>query len=271
MSSTLNPNHGITPECAICFEVCKVPVRFRCFPCKSSPGRPACHSLTRVCLLCARLYLELNKPRRQRSYSKRCLTCTATVRPSMLNAQQAYEKDFFIIQHDPFDKYTCAYDNDGCTSFQGTQEQLEQHLRDDCPFRTISCSHCKLYFVANQQTQHDQLCIGRRECEQCQLRIPITEMEQHRQQVHAIARCSQCLLNVPSTELVFHEEQHCAYRAVSCPVCLGYFRFYQLHDHLQQEEQRLTQNIHETITTLTQLSQQLLAVRQQLYPSPSPS
>lgn len=228
------------PECAICFETAKVPVRLICFPCKTTPGRPSCHSLTRVCLLCARRYLELDKPRNQRAYTKRCLTCTSTVRPSTLNASKAYEKEFLLMRFDgeKGNEYECSYVPDGCT-YRGTQLQLDVHMGTECLFRTMSCEFCKTYFVAHQQEQHLHQCTYCTTCKECGKRVGITKVEQHLKEVHQLVPCEDCHQYVKETDMERHRNELCEYRSLLCMLCMTSVPFCHWKLHLQSERLKL--------------------------------
>lgn len=195
--------------CSICHDNVRVPVRFTCFPCKNEPGRPSCNSITRICLHCAREYLQLNKKRSDRISSRKCITCPATVRCSNLQAITSYEKDFFMMAHDPHNQYSCFHDKQGC-DFQGTQNQLDHHLQTECRFRIISCRLCKLYYQALQEEHHLSSCPERFCCFHCEEFVPYQEERQH-YLGHDLKKCPYCYQWVSC--LTF--EDHCT----TCPEC----------------------------------------------------
>lgn len=55
----------MSSTCPICLLDVRVPVELICFPCskpkKTNHNHIHCHSVTRVCMTCARTYLERNK------------------------------------------------------------------------------------------------------------------------------------------------------------------------------------------------------------------
>lgn len=214
--------------CRICHEHVKVPVKFTCFPCRTQHGRPACNSLIRVCLLCARLYLQLNLPKNRRNPTKRCLTCPATIRPSTLTAVSAYEKDFMLMNADNRTDIPCAHEGDGCL-MKGTQNELDHHLSNDCVYRTISCKYCKTYFRAHQDHLKDcPACIT---CRLCSSRIEKNDYGQHMIRIHDSFCCGDCGTIIPKEQTDVHKKQDCPFRKQTCLFCDThvYAKFYKKH------------------------------------------
>lgn len=184
-------------------------MRFTCFPCNNEPGRPSCNSITRVCLVCAREYLQLNKKRSERVHTRKCITCPATVRCANLQAITSYEKDFFMMSHDYKEDYPCFYDKQGC-SFQGTQNKLDHHIQSECIFRTISCRLCKVYYQAHLEEDHIISCRERFCCFHCEEFIPLREEREHYLS-HDLQKCHYCHQWISCSTF----EQHCR----NCPEC----------------------------------------------------
>ena len=124
--------------------------------------------------MCAREYLQLNKKRNDRVFSRKCLTCPAMVRCTQLSAVNSYEKDFFMMSHDRKEDYHCFHESEGC-HFQGTQNKLDHHIQSKCMYRTISCRYCQLYYQAHEDTNHVPECPHRFQCFTCLEYVPIQE------------------------------------------------------------------------------------------------
>lgn len=214
-------------QCCICHENVRIPVRFICFPCETLPGQPSCNSITRVCLLCAREYLQLNKKRSGRITYRKCLTCPATVRCASLSAVSSYEKDFFIMSRDPKEDYSCFYD---LCSFRGTHTCLAHHIQTDCPFRTISCRLCKTYFQAMDEDKHIQSCPERFCCFCCHQYIPIHEEMDHYLE-HDLKRCNHCHQWISKPLLLQHNDV-CPECPCACVYCNKNIPRIQMHNHL---------------------------------------
>lgn len=170
-------------ECAICKEYVRVPVRFKCFPCDRNVYEPTCNSVLRVCMHCAREYLQLNQPRHKRAPWKRCLLCHEQTSPALLNAKTAYEKDYLLMSLDKRTDIPCPYDD--CI-FQGNQNELDRHMRMECPYRITFCNNCRLFYVSEQWTSHRDVCKGWQSCGICKEFLPRRELAEHQWSVHRI-------------------------------------------------------------------------------------
>lgn len=216
--------------CCICHEAVRVPVRFICFPCQRPPNQPSCNSITRVCLMCAREYLQLNKPRSQRTHSRKCLTCPATVRCSHLNAFLAYEKDYLFMSFDTHSHYSCFYRHQGC-EFQGTQNELDHHLQSDCLYRIISCSHCKMYYEARNTTHHLTECPQLFCCHLCGVYLSIKNKDEHLVTIHSLRRCPYCQEWIHLSNFPQHL-QTCPERPCECVQCHQMIERKEMYNHL---------------------------------------
>lgn len=142
--------------CLICHEPVRVPVQLTCFPCRQEP--PSCHDICRVCLLCARLYLGLDKPHALRSSRVKCLTCDAVACPPILDTGTSYRKDYLLMSRDRMD-YPCPYP----CGFRGSQMDLDRHLQD-CPYRIVQCpasggdGRCNMTYRACEERKHWSEC-----------------------------------------------------------------------------------------------------------------
>lgn len=214
-------------QCCICHESVRVPVRFTCFPCKTPPGKPSCNSITRVCLACAREYLQLNKKRSERTTYRKCLTCPATVRCSNLCAMNSYEKDFLMMSYDQRDDYQCFYDQ---CPFRGTQNDLDHHTQSECPFRIVSCRLCKSYYQAKDEVNHIPACPERFCCFSCQNYVPFQEQKEH-YMGHNLKQCRYCSQWVQCDVFSQHNSV-CPDRPHDCLYCHKSLQRQKMYDHL---------------------------------------
>ena len=220
-------------ECPICLDVLKIPVKFTAFKCPQKIGSPNCHSITRVCLSCARDYLQLNTPRSQRDLRKKCLLCPSSVELKTLNAYNSYEKDFRMMAMDIKNDYECVHVSHGC-HFQGTQNELDRHLQHECLFRYIFCDCCRQSYIAHDKKKHIETCIGYTSCQYCYEILKKEYMDQHIYQKHMkcicytcldhfdicvidshmkicpekYLKCEECQLNVKNKDIKSHYEKH---------------------------------------------------------------
>lgn len=242
-------------QCCICHENVRVPVRFVCFPCKNEPGQPSCNSITRVCLACAREYLQLNKKRNDRVYSRKCLTCPVMVRCSQLSADNSYEKDFFMMSHDGKEDYHCFHENEGC-HFQGTQNQLDHHIQSECPYRTISCRYCRMYYQAHEEMAHITECPQRFQCFSCSEFIPIQEEKDHFLKQHHQRQCLYCRRYIS----IHNYEQHaceCPERPQKCVHCQEIIAKQAMYDHLVDHVLSCEDNVRHYTNAIQVLSTQI--------------
>lgn len=206
-------------ECKICFEPCLIPVSFTCFPCNADPGTPSCNSMTRVCLQCARKYLELDRPRRERSLQKRCILCRAVTNPRRLNAVRSYTKDYLLMTLDPRMDYECVHSE---CSFRGTQMEMDHHIRSDCVFRDVHCNGCHTYIRSGLLQAHVRSeCPGYIQCRYCDDMILQISMDGHLSSKHQIIRCMLCNMFVHQDfpGMQTHLARDCPLRVVQCVSC----------------------------------------------------
>lgn len=252
------PTERMEIQCPICHSECRIPVRFKCFPCPNDPGKPNCSSVIRVCLSCAREYLQLNKPRSHRVEERKCLLCPAVCAPRRLNATLAYEKDFLIMTMDT-NTYSCFHSEQGC-DFTGRQNELDRHIQHECPHRTIFCTYCNTFYMARDMDTHKRECSGWFLCHYCQQYVQVEKMDAHYRE-HHVERCNQCGEFVSSGDLQQHKHTRCLFRNVECTLCNT--RMYacllrdHLHKHLSDARQRIARATR-TIAHETETMEQVL-------------
>lgn len=239
-------------QCSICHESVRVPVRLTCFPCDVKPGQPSCNSITRVCLCCAREYLQLNKKRGDRIAIRKCLTCPATVQCAHLSSYNSYEKDFLIMSLDTRDDYQCPHE----CSFQGTQNNLNHHLHSECPRRIVFCKLCRAVYPAEDENAHAAVCPERFCCVKCNEHIPIYEQKAHYQDMHDMQKCRFCHELVESNGFSAHYEA-CPERPRDCPQCGRPVARCQLYDHMVAHIEGFQKIITQNNKTNTELLQSI--------------
>lgn len=210
--------------CLICHEGVRVPVRLF-FPCQKTSEQMTCNSVQRYCLKCAQNYLELNKPIYERSPSVKCLLCPARLYPQQLT-EQAYEKDFLLMQLDTRTNIQCPYEP--CT-FTGTHYDVNTHVSSQCPYREKKCTLCQSVFMAREETDHEQVCIGRVMCEFCDMNVPFMDFTKHLQEEHNIIKCKECMMTFFQDETDDHQ---CPMRFVRCLYCIQQCRAMNYKSHI---------------------------------------
>lgn len=242
-------------QCCICHDNVRVPVRFICFPCKNEPGQPSCNSINRVCLACAREYLQLHKKWSDRVYSRKCLTCPVMVRCSQLSAINSYEKDFFMMSHDEKQDYPCFHDHRGC-NFQGTQNQLDHHIQSECPYRIISCRYCKSYYEAKEDEEHVYHCSRRFRCFSCLQHVPVQEEKEHYLHQHQQRQCIYCKHYIHVNTYDNHATE-CPERPQECVHCHEVIAKHAMYDHLIEHVCSCEQTIHHYTNAISVVSAQI--------------
>lgn len=232
-------------ECGICLSWMRIPVRFICFRCEATTGRPTCNSMFRCCLLCARTYLELNKVRSDRTSYKKCPLCPCKVDPRTLSAKNAYEKDFVLMDLDSRNNHRCIHEE---CSFTGSQLDLNRHISSECEYRLVNCCECKsAYFPFLQRDRHVSECTQYLSCPVCAERVPKRVYEYHVVQQHRYERCSDCGIFVPPMH-------NCPNKMIVCKFCHSRVAKTYNKEHLQKHVvtfQRKIMEISEVLSIVT--------------------
>jgi hypothetical protein len=246
-------------ECGICLHTVRVPVQLICFPChRQAKGKPGCNAARRVCVTCARDFLQLNRPKNQRDYEKKCLMCPVKVNPRYLaSADQVYTKDYMLMSLDKKTDYTCFHEDKGCT-FQGTQNELDRHLQQDCLFRMTSCPCGKMYRL-NDEATHRQTCQYFKECPKCKELCDIDKYSQHLFEKHNLVKCAhvECDHLCSTENQIQHMEKECKFRMVPCSHCKVPMRSINLAQHIAA-------HIHQHQTEMDHLVTRMMECRQRL-------
>eukprot|EP00734_Pompholyxophrys_sp_LG126_P000046 Pompholyxophrys_sp_v1_NODE_2_length_20472_cov_5.132586.p11 type:complete len:244 gc:universal NODE_2_length_20472_cov_5.132586:14041-14772(+) len=217
-----------TDLCLLCLEPIRVPVEFTCFPCSSNKNMRNCNSVNRVCLHCARTYLQLNKPKKNRPSSVKCLFCDSTANPQTLNAETSYKKDYRMMVTDDKSDYTCVHDK--MCPFTGTQTELERHLQTSCMYRVCFCNDCHVRYHAHQN--HERVCKARKMCFCCRKRVLHYELSEHFEKEHSLVKCDYCCRYYKSSLLVDHQKE-CGCRPITCSICHDDVHHHHIHYHLE--------------------------------------
>lgn len=250
--------------CLICHEAVRVPVRFVCFPCPHTHGGQACNDMIRVCLVCARSYLELNKRRQERVHSRKCLMCRTEVNPNYLNAESAYAKDFLLMSMDT-NVYPCYHSDKGC-EFTGCQQELDRHMQQACGFRTMYCPerNCRGVFLAKDLEEHQRTgCANYGTCRICSEVVHKNQIISHMMSAHQLEPCRSCGVFQPTADMAAHYET-CPERKIQCPNCHTDIRRREYHNHLHAHVATLAQTIETKTQQVANLSREIGDCNEQL-------
>lgn len=248
-------------QCYICHDRVRIPVRFTCFPCPKT-NQPSCNSMIRVCIQCAKEYLQLNKAVAKRTATRKCLVCPSTIQCKDIRLLGSFEKDYLVMRFDKDDDYACFHEDKGC-GFKGTQVALDHHLQQECQFREVSCKHCKkIYFFPNEE-KHKARCAAQTRCKYCSEFVPIRELEDHVLTVHGLTRCKDCSIYVPTHSIKDHANK-CPFHKEQCPHCKGKVLAQEFQSHLsrhikelQVEIERYTKAVDNRVASMDVLSKKL--------------
>jgi hypothetical protein len=237
-------------ECGICLHMVRVPVQLICFPChRQAKGKPGCNAARRVCVTCARDFLQLNRPKNQRDYEKKCLVCPVKINPRYLGpADSVYTKDYMLMSLDKKTDYTCFHEDKGCL-FQGTQNELDRHLQQDCMFRMTSCI-CGKFFRLHEEPIHRQTCQYFKQCPKCNEFFNIEKFSQHMFERHDLVKCAhvECEHWCSTENQIQHMEKECKYRSIACKHCKILIRVFCLPEHvashIQHHQKEMEQLVH---------------------------
>ena len=221
--NSMNSMHSI--ECRICLTSPPlIPVWFTCFPCRRDPANPTCSSLCRVCMTCARKYLESDMKKAERSTRKRCLQCQAFVNPKTLTVSNpGYEKDFLMMSLDSRKRH-CIFHDRGC-EYMGTQMEILHHSLQECAERDKPCDGCHKVMRANKLSKHIEECNYYEACpyeKNCGYWLK-RKMEDHLRDVHQRKVCSLCSDMVPLEDVEQHEQEECVMRLLKCTICGNHY------------------------------------------------
>lgn len=258
MEGGRSPSGLIQPVCEICFHICKLPVKLTCFPCYR-PSKLHCHSIKRFCYTCARTFLEMDRPRLERSTAKKCTYCDSTVDLQMLRANECFEKDFFIMSLDTT-QHSCVHA--GC-EFKGTQNDLNRHL-GTCEFIPRRCRGCGLFMLDKEMEAHTSNCSGRQQCPECRLYILETQFHRHLLQEHSVKQCEYCDVIVAENDLEEHLQFDCSYEPIECDFCTAVYssgdEVQHLCDHLNEFQSKEVQLLYQS----HELKSQCQKIRQRI-------
>jgi hypothetical protein len=252
-------NMNTDKECLLCQSDARVPAQIICFPCnRSIDGEPGCNAAKRYCTPCIREFLQLNIPKEQRAFVKKCLFCPSKVNPRYLgSSEHVYCKDYYTMAQDTKTDYPCFNDGKGCT-FKGSQNELDRHMKRVCIYRTSSCK-CKKFFIAKDEAEHRQDCPYFKKCSQCQEAIPIDKFTDHLFEQHSLVKCAhaECEHLSTTNKHQEHMNKQCKFRHVVCKQCSCLTRAIDLGNHVLN-------HIRGEQSDIQELAKKMMACRQRL-------
>jgi hypothetical protein len=195
----------------------------------------------RVCLFCARSYLDLHKPRNERATSRGCLVCPAAVDPRGPDAATAYKKDFLLMSMDD-GVYPCFHDDEGC-AFEGTRQALDRHIRDGCDYRFTACpeASCRRNLRAKDLDEHRRVaCPAYKACSECHENIRKDDEDKHMRDAH---------------------EERCPDRLVRCRLCDNIMPWKRFRQHLSDHVKGYERVIEEKEYRATMLDEEIRRFR----------
>jgi hypothetical protein len=116
-------------------------------------------------------------------------------------------------------------------SFQGTQNQLDRHQKNECHFRLTRCAHCHVFFQWSRSEDHKKTCRGCVSCEFCVKYIVKSHFDEHLLNVHQKVMCSDCKDICEKEDIENHKTSQCCMRKVSCCVCRNDVCFCDMKTH----------------------------------------
>jgi len=231
--------------CMICMEEVSIPVEFLCFPCHqvghdmnhlNSPLSFPCSAYSRVCMMCAETYLELDRPIYSRTEKKRCLLCPTECPLQNLRRQHAYRIDFLWIQeHDQFqiqrpqEGWECPWCFENGNSY--SRWDLWRHVQTKCPNFGIECE-CREIIRRGDWEHHKSICASFTLCEECVEWFPKRGMATHMSDKHQKSQCSICLQYIPFVDILHHILRSCSIPE-QCPICDISVLRCNLHHHIR--------------------------------------
>lgn len=166
-------------DCPICKGKMAIPVRLK----GAVHGGPGCGCGSfgsYACLECVRAWLELNKPRNERSTRKKHLVCQKVFDPRGLNAVSAYVVDESLLaaldQLPGQGKYRC-----GCGMEFTQRVPYHAHMGDaTCPLSTRKCPLCEARFqICGGLVPHVEECARNMQARVKQLEARVKELDVH--------------------------------------------------------------------------------------------
>jgi phage FluMu protein Com len=203
-------------------------------------------------MMCARDYLQLNKPASERVFSRKCLMCPTTVNPMVLRgADRCYAKDFMLMSIDPRTDYACFHSEKGC-GFTGSQNDLDRHMQNECPYRMTSCL-CGRMYRANEKQQHFASCSHYSSCRVCGEYIAFNVLHEHLEKKHAKVLCRHigCNKLLALDALEAHMKERCPHRSMACPRCSAMSTAFEYPNHVMGHVQDDKKHIDRLMSQVT--------------------
>jgi hypothetical protein len=211
-------------QCQICLDDVIIPVEITVFPCYLKKGIN-CFSIKRICEQCAILYLELNKTTFQKSNTKKCIFCSATIPLKHIN-EPPYKKDFLLMSMDPRKNLKCPY-----CDVTASHLELERHVSRECKNINETCLCGKVDRREIIQGEHKLECCFFKQCCVCKSFINKSDYQMHLLTHHNLNYCQLCDHAIVSS-IQEHLRDECIMRIIKCTHCNTSLVSYNYLDHL---------------------------------------
>jgi len=144
-------------NCIICTNTLRCPVKLKIF---NSTDEHKCWNKNRLCLRCARKYLQMNdKNSIKTGICKKCPFCMAeetTKNIKFLHAKITYKKDKVLyqkinalIENGTLEKMDCE-----CGEVFDDEYEMENHFKNHCKKSNISCHQCHMKLLREDLEEH---------------------------------------------------------------------------------------------------------------------
>lgn len=191
----------------------------------------------KFCTLCIRDYFEMNNPNKK--YDNKCPVCRASVNDGgrIYKASDAYRQVHLIDTLNAlFGKLPCPR----CNEFKGFQEDLKNHLHNDCPESMTTCDDClKMVKRGELQYHKNNECTYREvPCDKCGESIRVCVMEYHLRWdcSHRIVTCG-CKERLEERFMPEHKTECSYHKSVKCDICDDWYREMYIESHIQKHPQ----------------------------------
>ena len=242
---------NVSPHCCICFDSLVIPVRPICFSCTTTADKDrwytkSCYTYLRICIRCADRYFQLDRETANRDHVVKCLICPATVDPSTLTRNTAYEIDFLYMRCMISRTVECPY----CHMWAGDlNTELYNHLIIGCTAFLWECVCGEHYTIASAE-DHMRSCSKYCHCEDCDAHVLMTQIGKHMMDVHQKSMCCSCRQFVHIEGMTNHILEKCPERLLCCDICMGLIRMRFFQKHLLNHYKDSIERIHSTTITL---------------------
>lgn len=224
------------PKCIICYETVLLPVQMICFSCHSDTDIH-CNTFCRICLRCAKKFLQLDLSWTEREFYKKCFFCAGTVVIYNLMEKDAFQFDYTWMQLDNDSLHNCPF----CHQPNFSHIGLLRHLKI-CDQYTVTCE-CGITLERKDFLFHYAGCPYYEFCSSCSRYLIKTEMDKHQLDLHFNIKCFMCKQYYQSDMMENHLKSYCSHRLLRCHLCNQMVRFYQMETHWNMHEEKILKEI----------------------------